>query len=147
MRPVATIVGVALLALAASGCAMGPLHFHRGRAAGDHLEFLVKALTADSGRRETMWQATLKEPPGEDSSLHRALLRTVPGHSGYDVVAAETELQALLAQSPSADVAPVARARLEDLRAANGCRHEVEALKKRLKKVADIEQRLDQERR
>jgi hypothetical protein len=41
----------------------------------------------------------------------------------------------------------VARARLEDLRATNACRAEVDQLKRRLSKVADIERRLDRERR
>lgn len=140
-------IALALLAAVTGGCTFGALHVHRGQAAGDHLDFLVQALTADAPRRETLWQATLKDAPGEETSLRRALLRTVPGHSGYDMVAAETELQALLSQSPSVEVAPVARARLEDLRAASACRTEVESLKKRLSKVADIERRLDQQRR
>jgi hypothetical protein len=140
-------VPVLLLALALGGCALGSLRLQRGQDAAEHLEFLVEALTADSQRRESLWQATLKENPGEDASLRRALLRSVPGHSGYDLAAAEADLQALLAQSPSADVAPVARARLEDLRATNACRAEVDQLKRRLSKVADIERRLDRERR
>lgn len=138
---------IAVAALALSGCAVGPVHIHRGPDAGDHLEYLVRALTADTQQKEQMWQDALKEPPGDVAALHRALLRTVPGHSGYDLAAAEAELQNILAGSPPADVAPVARARLEDLKLANGCRQEVEGLKRRLSKVADIERRLDQERR
>jgi hypothetical protein len=131
----------------AAGCALGPVHIHRGVDASDHLEYLVRALTADTQQRESLWQAALKEPVGDEASLHRALLRTVPGHSGYDLAAAEAELQDLLSHSPNADVAPVARARLEDLHLVNGCRQEVEGLKRRLSKVADIERRLDQERK
>lgn len=139
-------VALAGAALVLAGCATTtPWPLRKGVDA--HLEYLVLALNADAAQRELMWQSALKEAPDEDAALHRGLLRSVPGHSGYDVVAAESELQALLAQSPSADVAPVARARLEDLRAANGCRQEVENLKRRLSKVADIERRLDQERR
>jgi hypothetical protein len=105
----------------AAGCALGPVHIHRGVDASDHLEYLVRALTADTQQRESLWQAALKEP--------------------------EAELQDLLSHSPNADVAPVARARLEDLHLVNGCRQEVEGLKRRLSKVADIERRLDQERK
>lgn len=130
-----------------AGCAVGPVHVHRGAGALDHPEYLVHALTSDSHSREAMWQAAAKEPPGEDAALRRALLRSVPGHSGYDMAAAETELQNLLANSPSADVAPLARARLEDLRAAAACRQEVEGLKRRLSKVADIERRMNEDRR
>lgn len=138
---------LAVVAAALAGCAsLGPMHFHRGPEAGDHLEYLVRALTADTQQKEQMWQDALKEPPGDVAALHRALLRTVPGHSGYDLAAAEAELQDILSHSPPADVAPVARARLEDLKLANGCRQEVESLKRRLSKVADIERRLDQER-
>lgn len=140
-------LALAACAAALAGCALGPVHFHRGPQAGDHLEYLVRALTADPQQKEAMWQDAIKEPPGDQAALHRALLRTVPGHSGYDLAAAEAELQNILSHSPSADVAPVARARLEDLRLASGCRQEVEGLKRRLSKVADIERRLEQERR
>lgn len=139
---------LALLApLLLAACSVGPVHLHRGPGANEHLEFLVQAFTADTAGREQMWQTTLKSPASDETSLQRALLRTVPGHSGYDIPAAEVELQALLARSPSAEIAPVARARLEDLRAANGCRQEVEALKRRLSQVADIEKRLDSNRK
>jgi hypothetical protein len=143
MRRSAWIGCAALLA----GCSLGPVHIHRGAEASDHLEYLVRALTADSQQRESMWQSALKQEPGDEASLHRALLRTVPGHSGYDLAAAETELQDLLSHSPTADIAPVARARLEDLKLVSGCRQEVESLRRRLSKVADIERRLDQERK
>ena len=126
---------------------MAPVHVHPGPDVGQHLELLMRALAADASQRESMWQGVQREEPGQRATLHRALLRTVPGHTGYDLAAAEIELQGLLAQSPAPDVAPVARARLEDLRAAGACRHEVETLKKRLSKVADIEKRLDQDRR
>ena len=142
--PVRSVVVSALLL---GGCAMAPVHVHRGHDAAEHMELLTRALTADTSRREQMWQSVQQEEPGPRATLHRALLRTVTGHSGYDLVAAEIELQGVLAQSPPPDVAPVARARLEDLRASSACRQEVETLKRRLSKVADIEKRLDQERR
>lgn len=134
-------------AAALAGCALGPVHVHRGPDAADHVEYLLTALDTPPAGREALWQAAQGEPAGEVARLHRALLRTVPGHSGHDLAAAESELQGLLADGPSADVAPVARARIEDLRASQACRQEVERLKNRLSKVADIEKRLDQQRR
>lgn len=136
-----------VVTLLLGGCAMSPVHVHRGPDSGQHLELLMRALAAEPAARETMWQAVQREAPGPQATLRRALLRTVPGHAGYDLAAAEIELQGLLAQSPAPDVAPVARARLEDLRASSACHQEVESLRKRLSKVADIEKRLDQQRR
>lgn len=136
-----------LLCAALAGCTVGPVHVHRDAEAAHHLEYLARALTSEQSEKEQLWQRALQAPAAEQATLRRALLRSVAGHTGYDPVAAEVELQALLAQSPAADVATVARARLEDLRASNACRQEVEVLKRRLSKVADIEKRLDQERR
>lgn len=146
-RAAAGRLAAAVAALALAGCALGPVHVHRGPDAADHLEYLIQALGSSASSRESLWQAAQAEPASDVARLHRALLRTVPGHSGYDLAAAETEFQELLSKSPSDDIAPVARARLEDLRAAHGCRQEVESLKRRLSKVADIEKRLDQQRR
>jgi hypothetical protein len=136
----------AVVVLALSGCAVDSLHLHRSPSRGDRLEYLIRALAADPSARESMWQGVVREEPSDAASLRHALMRTVPGHSGYDLAAAETELQGLVSQQ-SGDIATVARARLEDLRAANACRHEVDGLKRRLSKVADIEKRLDKERR
>lgn len=138
---------VAALAVLLAGCAAGPLHVHRGVEPEDHFAYLVRALNADNTDREEMWQDALQEKPGELAALHHALLRTVPGHSGWDPVQGESELQALLATSPSYHVGPVARARLADLRTLNAYRHEVDRLKQRLSQVADIEKRMDEERR
>jgi hypothetical protein len=138
---------LSIVALALASCAAGPLHVHRGVEPEDHFAYLVRALNSDNEEREDLWRDASREPPGEVATLHRALLRTVPGHSGWDLAAGESELQGLLAQSPSYHVAPVVRARLEDLRTINAYRHEVDQLKRRLSKVADIEKRMDQERR
>ena len=109
-------------------------------------DYLVRALTADAAGREELWQAAEHESAGELASLHRGLLRSIPGTTVYDPVAAETALQEIVSQKPSPDVALVARARIEDLHALNACRGDVENLKRRLSKVADIEKRLDRER-
>lgn len=138
--------GVAWLWLL-TGCSVGPVRLEHGPDSAEHLEYFAQAIAAEPSRREQLWQAALQEPAGPHAALHRAMLRTVAGHSGYDPAAGETELHALLAHNPPRDVTAVARARLEDLRAINACRTEVESLKRRLSKVADIEKRLDQERR
>ncbi|HUR41995.1 MAG TPA: hypothetical protein VM240_12600 [Verrucomicrobiae bacterium] len=140
---------VAVAAVLLSGCTTmpTPVHVHRGADTGSHLEYLARAMNTPASQREAIWQAAVKEPTSAEATLHRALLRTVSGHSGYDLIAAETELQQVLATSPSIDIAPVARARLEDVRAINACRQEADGLKKRLAQVADMEKRLDQGRR
>jgi len=140
------LAGAGLL-LALAGCAGAPLRVERGPGAAGHLDYLTRALAAEPAQREQIWQAAQQEGGGDQALLHRALLRGVAGHSGYDPAVAETELQALLAENPDNEIAAVARMRLEDLRVANACRRDVENLKRRLSKVADIEKRLDQERR
>ena len=140
------LAGAGLL-LALTGCASAPLRVERGPGAAEHLDYLVRALAAEPAQREQIWQVAQQEGGGDVAALHRALLRSVAGHGGYDPAAAESELQALLAKKPNDEIAAVARVRLEDLRVANACRREVENLKRRLSKVADIEKRLDQERR
>jgi hypothetical protein len=136
-----------MLVLAAAlsvACTAWPWRYGDSSAdASAHLEFLLQALAADAAKRETFWRATSGEPLTEDAALRKALLRTVPGHSGYDPVLAERELQAVLAREPSREIAPVARLRLEELRSLHSCRIEVDSLKKRLAKVADIERKLD----
>lgn len=142
MRRLAAVAAVLL-----AGCTTAPVHVHRGADTGSHLEYLTQAMNTPAAQREAMWRAAVEEPASAEATLHRALLRTVSGHSGHDLVAAEAELQQVLASSPSSDIAPVARARLEDVRAMNACRQEADGLKRRLAQVADMERRLDQERR
>lgn len=136
-----------LVVLALGACADLRLPaFMQSESASSPADYLLKALTTDTAGREALWQAAEHESAGEQASLHRALLRSVPGSTLYDPVAAEAALQELVAHNPSADVALVARARIEDLHAVNACRGDVENLKRRLSKVADIEKRLDRER-
>lgn len=146
MRRLERCVALAAIALVA-GCARQPLHLHADTSSIGQAEYLMLALNLDAAGREALWQNALREPAGDNAILHRALLRTVPGHAGYELAAAEAELQNFLTQNAMSTLAPVARARLEDLRAARACRLEVETLKRRLSKVADIERRQDQNRR
>lgn len=144
-RPERLAAAAAALTLAA--CTTQPLHVHMDSSAVGQYEYLMLALNADTAGREALWQKAQNEPASDDATLHRALLRSVPGHSGADLAAAEADLQNFLAQKSTSRLAPVARARLEDLRGARACRVEVETLKRRLSKVADIERRQDQNRR
>lgn len=139
------LLAIPALAAALAACAVWPWQHGRSSAdASTHLEFLLQALAADVEKREALWRATGgPEPLTEDAALRKAVLRTVPGHSGYDPVLAERELQTVLSRTSSREIAPVARLRLEELRALQTCRAEVDSLKKRLAKVADIERELD----
>jgi hypothetical protein len=134
------------VALALAACAGMPWPLSHDPNLLPPADYLMRALTSDANGREAMWQAAEHETAGELASLHRALLRSIPGTTLYDPVAAEAALQELVSTKPSADVALVARARIEDLHALNACRGDVENLKRRLSKVADIEKRLDRER-
>lgn len=137
-----------MIALALTGgCARQPLHVHLDASAVGQSEFLIEALTAEPPAREALWQQAQRDRSGDVAVLRHALLRSVPGHSGYDIAAAESELQAFVGAEPSASLALIARARLEDLRAARQSRAELDQLKRRLSKVADIERRQDQNRR
>ena len=115
-------------------------------AAASPADYLVAALASDEKGREQLWQVLQKESPGESQRLHRGLLRSIPGSPIYDPIGAEKELLDLIAENPSREVAQVARARLDDLKAIAACRTDVEDLKRRLSKVADIEKRQDRER-
>ncbi len=125
--------------LICSGCASFPGWRPDAR---DHLDFLAQALTADSQTRETMWKALQNGDSSPNTKLRRALLRSIPGHSGYDPAAAEIHLASLMQQMPATDVGAVARARLAELRADAACRSEVDVLKLRLSKMVNIERQL-----
>jgi hypothetical protein len=105
LRNAAAVAAILLLA----GCQVGPVRVEHGPDAAEHLEYFATAIAAEPSRREQLWQAALQEPAGPHAALHRALLRTVAGHSGYDPAAGESELHALLAQKPPRDVTAVAR--------------------------------------
>lgn len=133
-----------MLALVIAGCAHLPGIRPDAR---EHLEFLAQAMNASLAVREAMWQNARLDQGGAAADLRKALMQSVPDHSGYDPVAAEHGLQALLAQAPSPDVTAVAQVRLAELKAADkateACRAETAALKDRLSKVVDIERKLN----
>lgn len=113
--------------------------------AHDHLDFLTQALIADPQTRESMWKASQNSDNSYSAKLRRALLRSVPKHSGYDPMMAEANLGSLIQQVPATDIGAVARARLAELKADAACRNEVDTLKLRLSKMVDIERRINNE--
>jgi hypothetical protein len=110
------------------------------------LEFLDRALTASASTREAMWRQTQAATRNQDTQLRLALMQSVPDHSGYDPAAAQRGLRGVLAQDPPADLAAVARVRLDELRSvsqANQCVGENQELRRRLAEVVNIERELD----
>jgi hypothetical protein len=132
--------------LALSGCAQwGGLKIRDD--SRDHVEFLAQALAADTSAREQMWRNARLGGNSQNAQLRRALLQSVPAHSGYDPAASESALQGLVDSDPTTDAAAVARLRLAvlktDVRSAAECRQEVTQLRQRLSQVVDIERKLN----
>jgi hypothetical protein len=127
-----------------SACAGWPL---LTESTTDHLDFFARALSADPQKRESMWRDASRASRSQGAALDRALLQSVPGHSGYDPNAAESAFQALIDDGPPAAVDSVARMRLAQLRAESRavaeCRQENAQLKQRLTRVVDIERKLN----
>lgn len=128
---------------------MTPSRIFTGASAGEELNLLTRALSTDTPGREALWCAAATDDSSAQARLHRALLQSVPGHSGYDPAAAEASLRGLLNRDLSPDQEALARFRLAQLgveknalRAAGECRDEVAVLKKRMADVVDIEKQL-----
>lgn len=112
-------------------------------AALDATQFLAAAVEAEPARREKLWHEARGAPRTADGRLRKAVLQSLPGHSGYDPDAAERSLKGLAAKDSPPDIGAVARIRLATLHTQTGCHDEVEALRKRLAAIADIERQLD----
>jgi hypothetical protein len=128
-----------------SACSSWPL---MTESTSDHLDFFARALSADPQKRESMWRdASRSSHRSQGAALDRALLQSVPGHSGYDPNAAESALQALIDDGPPAAIDSIARMRLAELktelRGVGECRQENAQLKQRLSRVVDIERKLN----
>ncbi|HEY9545599.1 MAG TPA: hypothetical protein VIR56_06315 [Solimonas sp.] len=80
-----------------------------------------------------------------ENTLKRALLQSMPGHSGYDPGTARRRLSAI-SYSKNTEDAALARIRLTEISngsASDDCRSEVHDLQQRLDKIVDIERTLD----
>lgn len=107
------------------------------------LDFLTLALSVDARTREAMWQElAAADDPDEAVQLKRALMQSVPGHSGHDLKAAQSSLQALLNGTPPPGTTALIRARLAELRHLADCQAEARRLKQRLNQLVDIERDL-----
>jgi hypothetical protein len=113
----------------------------------DDLEFLARAMDGSTATREAMWREVQTAPHGPDNDLRLALLQSVPDHSGYDPVAAQRNLRALIAQDPPEHVSVLARVRLDELRSSSQCLGETQDLRRRLSQVVDIERQIDNRER
>lgn len=137
-------------ALAAGALLAGCASWMPRSAAAAHADLLTQALSADPQRREQIWRGVRAGGLSAAAQLDKALMQSVPGHSGYDPAAAESALQEILDGRPSADVASTARLRLTELRTelrgSSECRQEVSDLRQRLARVVEIERRLNQDR-
>ena len=122
------------------GCATLPFS---GSRSTDDLEFLDRALSGGPATREAMWRDTVAGGRNQETQLRLALLQSVPDHSGSDPAAAQRALRALLAQSPPADLAAVARVRLDEMKSTSQCVGETQELRRRLAQVVNIERELD----
>ena len=130
-----------MLGIASAGCTTwGPL----ARLGGpDPLTDLADVVGSDPAMRESLWLAARKDNATPRAQLHTALLQSVPGHSGFDLAAAEHSLQALLAGDAPPDVATAARARLAELKASGNCQTKVEEVRKQVTKIVEIERKMN----
>jgi hypothetical protein len=110
----------------------------------DEMKFLTVAYEADPMARESLWRTAATAGKSADTDLRVALLQSLPGHSGYDPLAARERLQQL-ASKPSVppEIGAVARLRLAHLEQDAALAAEVAQLKQRLARVVEIEKRLN----
>lgn len=123
-----------------TGCALGPVN---PVSPVDELEFLGRAEDGSPSEYAAMWKETLAAPRSQERSLRIALLQSVPGHAGYDPAEAQRKLRSLIAQSPPAGMAAVARMRLDELNSREQCMAQTHELQHQLAKVVDIERQID----
>lgn len=101
--------------------------------------------SSSPGKREALWRSVRHQQDASDAPLKRALLQSLPGHSGYDPDTARRRLSAISYSKNSEDAA-LARIRLSEISngsASDDCRSEVHELRQRLDKIVDIERSLD----
>lgn len=108
------------------------------------LEFFAIAISSP-GKREALWRSLRHQQDSSEAAVKRALLQSLPGHSGYDPDTARRRLSAISYSKDSEDAA-LARIRLAEI--SNGsdsedCRNQVRDLQQRLDKIVDIERSLD----
>ena len=110
--------------------------------ARDHLDYYAKALAADHAKREYLWRAANGNDNSPSARLHRALMRSLPGHSGYDAPVAVNNLVALTQNDTPPEIQSVARMRLAEMSNNEACQHEADSLRQRLTKMVGIERKM-----
>lgn len=129
--------------LALSGCTtLSALSASRD-SAGDQLDFMVQAMSANPSEREALWQSTRNGGQSQRAELRFALMQSIPGHSGYDPAAARKNLNHFLLGNPSPGLASVARARIAELDASSSCRTDAAEMHHRVDQMVDIERHQD----
>ena len=126
-----------------TACASTPAFNLLRSDAQSSVEYLASAMTASSERRETMWRDARRDKHSADADFRRALMQSVPGHSGHDPDKARKRLQAYAQGSASSENAALARLRVAELKTEAQCNASAEALQQRLDKIVEIERTLD----
>lgn len=132
---------VSAIALGLGGCASLPPMPNSAR---EQLDFMAQVLSATPAAREATWQQLRSAANTERNELRIGLMQSVPGHSGYDPVAAQRRLHGFVSRTTSPELASVARVRLAEIAAASSCREEVLDLRRRMTMMVDIEKRQEQ---
>lgn len=107
------------------------------------VEFLAQALQAGPAKRESMWQSVRNEEFSAEQQLRRALMQSLPQHSGYEPAAAQRQLRKLAARPLASELRALARLRLLQLEDGGQCQAEVRRLRQRMADVVDIERELN----
>lgn len=139
-----------LLALLLSGCAsLGswPWPWQRDAeppamplpSVSNHLQMISAILEGSSERRQQLWFIHGPRETPAHERLYKAVLRSVPGHPGHNLVLADQQLQQIAADPDHPDLALLARIRLHGLREVGAASAEVRTLKQRLERIVEIE--------
>ena len=131
-----------MLGISQSGCALLPRY--AAPTALDEIQYLTIALEADPGAREALWKTAGTAGKSDEAELRVALLQSVPGHSGYDPVAAHDSLERIAARPAAPEaITTVARLRLAQVDQDAAMAAEITQLKQRLARVVEIEKRMN----
>ncbi|HSW15294.1 MAG TPA: hypothetical protein VLI06_20770 [Solimonas sp.] len=104
---------------------------------------LEQALQASPAERESLWRSLREQNFSSEQKLRRALLQSIPEHSGHNPGAAQRQLRQLVVQPLAPDLRAVAQLRLRELDASEQCQIEVRNLRQRMATVIDIERQLN----
>lgn len=107
------------------------------------LGFYLQAAKAGPAQREALWRAQRGGSESDAARLQRALLQSLPGHSGYDALQARRQLQKLSGRKRPPDVRQLASLRLYEMDTQQRQQETIAELQQRLDRIVAIERRLD----